>query len=241
MILEPFHLVDRIIQFRIGISYLLAIYHQLKPFSNTGLAPVHLRKRGCFCRIINYKGGLDIIMFTFFSKKMIDQFTFSHLRRMRHMELVTDFSQFIFIHTRNINSGIFFNCVSHTYPFVLRIKVDKFVAVYNFSLSMQIECSFFNNLFGKAHHPVIVLESYVYLHNRKFGIMGAVHSFVAEIFRKLIYAFKTANDEPLQVKLICNPQIERHVESIMMSNKRSGSCSPWYRLKNRCLNFKIAP
>src|SRR5450759_2902608 len=104
---------------------------------------------------------------------------------------------------------------------------------------MQIERSFLDNLLGKTHHPVIILKSNVNLHNCKFGIMCTVHAFVTEIFRKFIYPFKTSNNKPLQVKFICNSQIERHVESIMMSNKWFCRGSARYRLQNRCLNLKI--
>src|SRR5450759_1857821 len=104
---------------------------------------------------------------------------------------------------------------------------------------MKIESSFFYYLLSKIHHPVIIFIRDVNLHYSELRIMVTMHSFISEVVSKLIYSFKTANNEPFKIKLICNPQIERHVKGIMMSDKRSRCCTPWNRLKNRCFNFKI--
>src|ERR1035437_1752833 len=104
---------------------------------------------------------------------------------------------------------------------------------------MEIKSSFFYYLFSESHHPVIILKGNINLHYRKFRIMGPVHTFIPEILGELIYTFETAYNQTLQVKLICNPQIERHVESIMMGNKRSCCCTSRNRLQNGSFHFKI--
>ena len=42
-------------------------------------------------------------------------------------------------------------------------------------------------------------ELHIYLHTREFRIMGAVHTFVAEIFGELIHTLETTDDQTFQV------------------------------------------
>src|ERR1035437_3407060 len=104
---------------------------------------------------------------------------------------------------------------------------------------MKIKSSFFYYLFCKSHHPVIIFIRDIYFHYSEFRVMGPVHSFITEILGKFIYTLKATDNEPLQIEFICNSQIERHIESIMVGNERSGCCPSGNRLQNRCLNFKI--
>ncbi len=51
--------------------------------------------------------------------------------------------------------------------------------------------------FGKVHHPIVVLVGDIDFHRRKLWIMCTVHPFVAEVFRKLVYTVKTADNQSL--------------------------------------------
>ena len=70
--------------------------------------------------------------------------------------------------------------------------------------------------------------------------MGAVHSFIPEILGKFIDAVEPSHNQPLQVKLIGNPQIKWNIQGIVVGHKRTGRGTPGDRLQNRGLHFEIA-
>src|SRR5579884_440913 len=55
-----------------------------------------------------------------------------------------------------------------------------------------------------------------------------------------INAIHAAHNQPLQIKLRRNAQIEVHVERVVMSHKRARHCAAGHRLHHRRLNFNVA-
>src|SRR3989339_806551 len=133
-----------------------------------------------------------------------------------------------------------FNCIGHTDPFIWRTEIYFLVTIDYLCCSMKVKSSFFYNLFRKGHHPVIILVSNIDLHHGEFGIMSPVHAFIPEVLGKFIYPFKTAYNKPLKVKFVCNPQVKRNIQCVMMSHKRPCSCSAGYWLEDRSFYFQIA-
>ena len=70
--------------------------------------------------------------------------------------------------------------------------------------------------------------------------MSLVHTLVTEVFRELIYAVISSDDKSLQVKLICNTQIQRNVQCVMMCDERSCGSTARDRLENRSLHLETA-
>ena len=70
--------------------------------------------------------------------------------------------------------------------------------------------------------------------------MEAVNPFVAEVLREFKHAVKSSDDEAFQVKLIGNPEIEFHVQRVMVCGERPCRRSTVDGLKDRCFNFEVA-
>jgi hypothetical protein len=49
----------------------------------------------------------------------------------------------------------------------------------------------------------------------------AAHAFVPEIFGELVHAIETTYDQPFQVKLVGNAQVQSHIQGIVVRFKRT--------------------
>ena len=70
--------------------------------------------------------------------------------------------------------------------------------------------------------------------------MGAVHSFVAEVFGKFVHSVKSAHNQTLEVELVGNTQVERNIQGVVVRHKGPRGGSAWNRLQNRGLNLEVA-
>ena len=70
--------------------------------------------------------------------------------------------------------------------------------------------------------------------------MGAVHTLVAKVLGELIHAIEASDNQPLEVELVGDPQVERDVKGIVMGDKRPGSGTSGDRLKDRGLHLEAA-
>ncbi len=87
---------------------------------------------------------------------------------------------------------------------------------------------------------MIILIGHIELHHGEFGIVRAVDALVAKIFADLIDAFKAADDEALQIELISDAQIKRHVERIVMGDEGPRGRAAVEGLQHRRLHLEIA-
>ena len=67
--------------------------------------------------------------------------------------------------------------------------------------------------------------------------MATVHTFVAEVTANLIYALETTHYESLEIKFSSNTEIEVNVESIVMRDERTSTCTTCNLLEDRRLNL----
>ena len=70
--------------------------------------------------------------------------------------------------------------------------------------------------------------------------MGAVHTFVAEIFGELIHTLETTDDQTFQIQLIGNAQIQWYVKRIVVRNKRACGGTTGDSLQNGGLHLHVA-
>ena len=62
--------------------------------------------------------------------------------------------------------------------------------------------------------------------------MRTVHSFVAEVFRKLVHTFETTNNKTFQIQFISHTKVKRYIQRIVMRDKRTRRSTTGNRLKN---------
>src|SRR5437868_856819 len=68
--------------------------------------------------------------------------------------------------------------------------------------------------------------------------MCSIYPLIPKIVPDFIYTVETANNETLEIQLVGNAKIERHVERIVMRYKRPRCGSAVHRLKHRRLHFE---
>src|SRR6185369_294337 len=96
-------------------------------------------------------------------------------------------------------------------------------------------------LFGKIHQIGKSGIRLVKLHHGEFRIVPYGNTLVPEIAVDLEHPVETADDEPFQVKFGSYSQVEFHIESVVMSDERSGSRPSRDLLHHRCFNFEEVP
>ena len=78
-----------------------------------------------------------------------------------------------------------------------------------------------DQLFDGLHHPVVVLIGDVQLQHRELRVVRSVHALVPEVSGELENAIKPADNKPLEVQLIGNPQVQRDVKGIVVGRERA--------------------
>jgi hypothetical protein len=62
-----------------------------------------------------------------------------------------------------------------------------------------------------------------------------------KVAAELIYPLKATYYEALEVKLVGNTQVQRHIERIVMRDEWAGNGPTWYALEHRRIHFECSP
>ena len=73
--------------------------------------------------------------------------------------------------------------------------------------------------------------------HREFGIVRFVDAFVAEHASDFIHAFDATDHQPFQVQLQSDPEIQLHIQRVVMRRERSRGCSTGDRVEYRRFDF----
>ena len=87
---------------------------------------------------------------------------------------------------------------------------------------------------------MVVLVGLVELEHRELGIVPRRDAFVAEVAVDLEHLLEAADDEPLQVELRRDAQVELHVERVVVRHERPRRGAARDRMHHRRLDFEIA-
>ena len=174
---------------------------------------MHLCQRRHFHRIIGDESRLDVAAFTEFTEDFINQFAFAHgVVDFFHLQFFADLTDFFFALAVEVISCLFFDGVEDRQTAVRSFKADC-LSVYNgFGASVYGDTDAFQQLFGEAHHPVVILVLYIKFHTSEFGVVGSVHSLVTEVLSYFVYTFKTTYDESFQIKFRCDAKVEVYIQ-----------------------------
>ena len=75
---------------------------------------------------------------------------------------------------------------------------------------------------GDLHHLAVVGERLVQLHHRELGVVAGGDALVAEDAADLEHPLHAADDQPLQVQLERDAQVQLHVERVVVGDERAG-------------------
>jgi hypothetical protein len=91
-----------------------------------------------------------------------------------------------------------------------------------------------------VHHHRVVGVRLVELEHRELGVVRAVDPLVPEVVPDLVHALEAAHDQPLEVQLVGDAQVERHVERVVVRRERPRGRAAVQRLQHRRLDLEVA-
>ena len=239
LLYETVILVDGVVELAVGVRQLFSVHHQLESFRQSRFGAVHLRQRTHLDGIIDDEGRLDEGTLTGLAEDLVNQLTLTHMLCVFDTEFLGLHADGILVHVRQVQTRLLFDGIQNRQTAVRRFEIHFVVTDLYFRRTVHGDRDALQQLLRKRHHPVIVFVLYIELHAGKLGVVGAVHTFVAEVTADLIHAFKTTNDESLQVQLRRDAQVHIYIERVMMRDKRTSRCTTGYLLQDRRLYLRI--
>ncbi|OQA02059.1 MAG: hypothetical protein BWY71_00165 [Planctomycetes bacterium ADurb.Bin412] len=103
--------------------------------------------------------------------------------------------------------------------------LDRFAVKLQFHVLAALLHQGTDQLLHQIHHDPVIRIGLVHLAHGKFRIVSGTDPLVAEIPVHLEYFFHPADQEPFQIEFGCDPQIQIHIQRVMMGNERLGSRS----------------
>ena len=98
-----------------------------------------------------------------------------------------------------------------------------------------------DDAFRQLHHVGVVGVGLVQLEHRELGIVGPVDALVPEVVADLVHPLEPADEQPLEVQLVGDPQVERHVERVVVRDERPRRRAAVERLEDRGLHLEEVP
>ena len=93
----------------------------------------------------------------------------------------------------------------------------------------------------RRHHPGVVGVRLVELEHRELRIVRPVDPLVPEVVPDLVHPLEPADDQPLEVQLVGDAQVERHVERVVVRHERTRRRAAVQRLQHRRLDLEVVP
>ncbi len=90
----------------------------------------------------------------------------------------------------------------------------------------------------QAHHVAVVGVGLVGLEHGELRVVGPVHALVPEVVADLVDPLEPAHQQPLEVELVRDPEVQRHVERVVVGHERPrrGATVEW--LQDRGLDLQ---
>ena len=240
LILEALLLIDRVVELGICVGQFLTIDHQLETLGQGGIIPVLLRQRTHLDGVIRDECGLNKGALAKFAEDLVDKFAFAHRFVDLHLQFFADGAYLVFILAGKIVARLFADGFEDRQAAVRRFETDGLAVDNRFRRAVNRNADALKQTFGEAHHPIVIFILDVEFHTRKLGVVVLVHTLVAEVLANLVDAFEAAHDEPLQVKLGRDTQIQINVERVVMRDERPRTGAARDRLQDGRLYLHIA-
>ena len=237
---KSFFLVDRVVEFAVGICQFLAIHHQFKSLREPRFAPVFFGERRHFHGVVGDERGLHESAFAKFAEYFVDEFALAHGVVDFHVERAAHLANFVFALIVEVVAGFFFDGIEYGQTAVRCLKADGFAIHHSFRASIHSHANFFEQLLRETHHPIVVFVLHIEFHASKFRVVVSVHTLVAEVFANFVHAFKSAHYQPLQIEFGGDTHIHGNVECIEMGDKRARACTAGNGLQGGCFHFGVA-
>ena len=242
-----FHLVDesllliyRVVELRVGVGKLLAVYHQFKTLRESWFRAVHLGKWRHLHGIVGDECGLDISALAELSENLVNEFALAHSVVDVHIELFAHFPNLFLRHAVEVISCLLLDSVENRKTAEWSLETDDLSVDLALWFAVYGDTYRLEQFLGERHHPVVVLILHIELHASKLWVVVAVHTLVAEVLSDFIYTLKSSHDESLEIELCGDTHIHVDVEGIEMSDKGARTCTSGNTLQCRGLHLGIS-
>ena len=190
--------------------------------------------------VVHDESGLNEVAFAVFAEEGVYQLSLTHCLVRFHMQPAARFAQLLLAFAGNVETGLLADGIRHRYSAERAAEADLLPPYFEFRGAVYGECHLFDHLLGEVHHPEVILVGDVYLHHREFGVVGAVHSLVAEILGEFIDTVEAPHDEPLEVEFVGDAQVEVRIERIVVRDEGTCRGAARYGLQNGGLYLQVA-
>ena len=202
---------------------------------------MHLRKRRHLYWVVGNECRLNEGALAELTEELVDKFTLTdgliYFHALRQAELTNLFFGLAIA----VETGLLLNSFEDRKTAERCLIADNLtVRILYFWFAVDSHTDSFEQLFGEAHHPVIVFVWHIKLHTSKFRVMVLVHTLISEVFTDFVYTIETAYDKTLQIKLGSDTHVHIDVERIKMSDEWTGTGTTGDRLQDRGLNLCVA-
>ena len=183
---------------------------------------MHLGQRRHLNGVIHDEGWLHKVMFALLTEEFVDQFSLAHRSVCFQADTFASRTKLFFVLSIDVNPGVFPDGIAHTDALVRRREIDVNAVQIGFGTPVNGLANVRQKLLGGFHHPVVIFVGNVEFQNREFRVVGAVHSFVAEVPREFKHPFEPSDDQAFQVEFIGNAQIECAVQCVVVRDEWPG-------------------
>ena len=170
----------------------------------------------------------------------VNQFPLAHRLVGLNAQRLAGIAQLLLVHIGHIVARMLLNQLAHRGTAVRRLEINLIAPHLHLRGAVQRQGDTLQHGLHKLHHPVVVLIGHINLHTGELGVVGPVHTLVAEIAAELIHTFIPADDKPFQIQFIGYAQIQVDVQSIVVRDKGTCSGSAGDDLQHRCVHLQIA-
>ena len=216
-------LVDGIVQLRVGVGHLPSVHEELKPLHVVRILGLPFRQRGNLNRVIHDEGGLNQMLLHIGLEEQIENISLLVPLLIFDMMLLRGRPGFLqgmdFV---EIHPGILLYGVLHGNPGEGLAKVHFHAVVDDPGGAEHFLGHMAVHVFRQVHHAVIVRIGLVKLHQGEFRIVPGVQPLIPEYASDLVHAFQPADDQPLQIQLQADPQLEILVQGVEMGFEGAG-------------------
>ena len=134
---------------------------------------------------------------------------------------------------QDVDAGLLLDRVAERDPLPRAREVDRAVVA-------DLVRDVLDQLLEPVRDVVVVRVRLVPLDHRELGVVLVRHALVAEVLADLVDALEPADDQPLQVQLVGDPQEEVAVELVVMGHERPRQRASVERLEDRGLDLEEA-
>ena len=218
LVLEPSPLLDGIVQLRVAVAQLARIDEDLEPLGEPRIVAIDPCERRDLGRVTGHERRAHDVGLAQRLEQLLDQLAAAPAFLPADAVLLGERPQFVDRLARMDRAAdLVRHGVDHPHP---RPRLGEIERPRHGSpdhrRADRVACGLGDQQLADVHHVVPVAERLVELHHRELGVVAGRDALVAEDAADLVDPLHAADDQPLEVQLQRDPQVQLQVERVVM-------------------------